>query len=253
MRGFWRGAFALAGGLVLSVAQAQPIGISVSPVQLDLGAGRTSTSLTLSNSTDRPHRFQVEIVRWTQDPDGSDVYLPTADDLLANPPLFELAAGATQVVRIGLRVPPPEQVAHSYRVYLSEVPTGIRVDAEDSAGSAVQVLLRMGVPLFVAPRQPVRYDLRWSATRDADGLLLTAANHGNVRERRTRVSVSRADGGGVLHTQDSYRDILPGARWTLRVPLGTPAPSAVAIESITQNDKTERSVVPVGTAQATVR
>src|SRR5712671_4086345 len=96
---------ALIGALLLATtfAHGQPPsgGFTVSPVRLDLAPGARATSITLSNDADRPKTVQVQAVRWTQ-VDGEDHYDPVTD-LVVNPPVFRIAAGARQIVRAGFR------------------------------------------------------------------------------------------------------------------------------------------------------
>lgn len=220
------------------VARASSGGVAVSPVRIDLDAHQRSAALTLTNTDTRRYRFQIEAMRWTQDADGEDVYAP-APELLANPPLLELAPGASRVVRVGLLDVWPQTVESAYRLYITEIPS-----AEPVHTTGLRILLRLGVPLYVAPTQPLRRDLRWSARLDGRSLHLVAENQGNVHVRRAQLRVFDAQRASLLHTDNGFRDILAGSRWRWDIPLQGPVPTRLKIEANT-DEGAERVVVAV--------
>lgn len=224
--------------LLAPPAFAQPGGVSVAPVRVDLGPGRRSASVTVHNGSDVPYRFQAELLRWTQTRDGEDTYAPS-DELLANPLLFELKPGAAQIVRVGLLGAPPDSIQHAYRLYLTEIPR-----QEPATGTGLRVLLRLGVPVLVAPQQPLRRNLAWSARVSETGLALTAENRGSAVERRAQLRVSDADRNAALFSTDGFRDILPGAQVQWQLPLAAPAPQRLLLETNT-HDGRETTTVPV--------
>lgn len=202
-----------------SMAHAQPPtaaagGFSVSPIRLEMQAGARAISLRLGNGADRTKTVQVEAMRWTQ-VDGEDRYEP-APELVINPPLFRVAAGAHQVVRAGFRGgggAPDDGVEHAYRLYLQELP-----DGDEPKASQLRLLLRIGVPLFVLPREPVQASPRWSLTRGADGAMQVELR--NDGRRRLRIDALELAGGAPIAGL-SY--VLPGQvrRWPLPVVQGT--------------------------------
>lgn len=210
-----------------AAAQAAPGGVSVSPVRVDLDARQRSAALTLTNTGTRSYRFQIEPMRWTQDASGEDLYTP-ATELLANPPLLELAPGTSRVVRVGLLGPQPQTVEAAYRLYITEIP---QTQAVESTG--LQILLRLGVPLYVAPAQSPRRELRWSARVDGRTLQLHAENRGTVHERRAQLRVVDAHSAAPLYASDGFRDILAGSRWRWDIPLDGPMPATLRIEANT--------------------
>ncbi|MEQ1439343.1 fimbria/pilus periplasmic chaperone [Fontimonas sp. SYSU GA230001] len=208
-------------------ALAEPGGISVSPIRVDLDANRRSGALTLHNGSERRYRFQVDVLRWTQTPQGEDLYAP-ADGVIANPPLFELAPQAQQVVRVGLLGAVPASVEASYRIYFNEIE-----QPQPTAGTGLNVLLRLGVPMFVAPLAAAQHRLEWSARMDGNRVLLRADNRGNVHERRAQLRVTDAARGSALHEDSGFRDILPGSSWQWTLPAGTAVPAQLKIEANT--------------------
>ncbi len=187
-------------------------GIAIIPVRVELSAQRSTSSLQVSNGTDRERRFQVEALRWRR-VDGEDQFEP-ADQLVVNPPLFRLSAGAAQVVRVGLLSTPSSALEDSYRIYISEVP-----DGSQPPDNQLRVLMRFGVPVFYSPKVDAPPELQWSALRSTDGYALSVTNPGAVHQRRARLTVSDADSGRVLWQFEGFRDLLAGGdsyTWTFK-------------------------------------
>ncbi len=151
--------------------------IAVLPVGLSLAGGHDRQAITLTNQGAEPAVMQVETVSWTQ-ADGRDLYEPTRD-LLVNPPLFTIAPGQSQILRVGLRRPPPADREVAYRLFLREVPPAAPGPAA-GAGSRVRVLLELRLPVYVPPAQVIRTQ-QWRGRRTAGGgIELEVANTGNV-------------------------------------------------------------------------
>ncbi len=166
-------------------------------------------------------------MRWTQHGDGEDVYMPAAE-LLANPPLLTVPPGGARVIRVGLLAAAPEHVEAAFRIYLTEVPVQQPVQS-----TGLQILLRMGIPLYVAPVQEPRRMLLWSARLDGAQIRVTAMNRGDRHERRAQLRIHDHDRGALVFSTDGFRDLLAGstAHWT--VPLQGPAPQSLKIEANT--------------------
>lgn len=200
-------------------AQSPAGGFTVSPVRLELAAGARAISLSIGNGALLTRTVQVEAMLWTQH-DGVDHYEP-ATDLVVNPPVFRIAPGGKQIVRAGFRAGTPAgAVERAYRIYLQEVP-----DGEEPPPNQLRLLLRVGVPLFVAVDSATAPDARWSLLRTAQGIELELSNAGNQRLRLDRLAL--ADGtdiGGLTY-------VLPGQahRWPL--PAGTRTPVHIAAMS----------------------
>lgn len=226
-------AAALAAALVSGpvAAEVPAGGISVSPVRLDLGQNQRSAAVTIANG-DTARVVQVEAFRWSR-VNGEDVYVP-ADDLIVNPPMFRLGAGAKQVVRVGLAAPDAATAGEqAYRVYFQEVPDQATAAAPDTQ---LQMVLRLGVPVFIAPEQASR-DLRWSAQRTDEGLRLELRNAGNVHARLTDLSVMPAAAGAKpVGSAPGLRYVFPGETYSWTFPLGSPLPEQ-AVQVAAQSDR----------------
>lgn len=191
-----------------SAARAGALGIN--PVRLTLEPGRATGALTVRNDSAEPTVVQIEVTRWSQ-PDGTEQLQPTRE-LLATPPIFDLAPGATQVVRVGLRGSVPEERRErAYRLLLKEVPP-----APGSAAKGVQIALNISLPVFVLPAGPAlpAVSLRWQARRIDGGLWLRADNDGPVHVQVNGLSLASA--GRLPRFTPGY--LLPGAHreWQVR-------------------------------------
>ncbi len=214
-------------------------GLQVSPIRLDLGAKQRGGALTLTNTSESRRTVQVDVVAWSQK-DGEDVYTPSRE-LLANPPLFFLEPGAAQVVRVGLAASvQPASVERPYRVFLREVPEDKPVES-----SALRVVVRLGVPVFVSPATPIAGKPQWSAHLQKDGSVAIALdNPGTAHLRAAQVRLLPEQGSEVLGADPSLRYALTGSRQTWHVkPAGKLAPGPARISALMEDGAREFPVV----------
>lgn len=178
--------------LLLAVANlAAAGGFSLSPVGLSIPKGDSSGSVVAENTSDAPIVIQVRAHAWRQ-AGGKDVRDDTRD-LIVNPPIFKLAPGEQQLVRIASRVGPAPDVERAYRVVFSEVAPK---DAPQTQ-AGFRFTLAMDIPLYIEPAvAAVAAPIRWRAERTATGLRLVVENAGNVHYRIVEAVVAVA--GKVL-------------------------------------------------------
>lgn len=171
-------------------AVAQPLEITPTLVQLTPDA--KSAIVTLHNASAEPVRYQVAVFAWDQDAGGEMQLAPTAD-LQFFPSVLSIAAGERRNVRVAAAVS-SGPVERSYRLFVEQLPDAARPQ------NAVRVLTRIGIPVFVEPRDP-------SVPRpEATALALTGRrftftlrNTGNVRIRPDLVrAVGRDEAGAVV-------------------------------------------------------
>lgn len=191
--------------------------IEVNPVRLTLSAAQPVAALTVRNAGTQPAGLHLQVMAWTQS-DAADQYVATRE-LLATPPIFTLAPGAVQTVRVGLRRAADPKRELAYRLYLQEIPSAAAVD-----GAGVRITLRIGVPVFVPPGAPAAPHLRWQAQRDGNAVVLHAQNTGSTHARileLTFLSGSRT----LAKTTAAY--VLAGQSWRWRF-AASPMPAAGA-------------------------
>ena len=200
--------------LLLAAAPCLAGSFSVAPVLVSLDGRSPSSAVRVTNTGPGELKIQSELLRWTQSA-GQDVYEPT-DELLVNPPIFTVAPGATQMVRLGATALPRCPVECSYRLLLSELPK--------TGAPGLTVALRISVPVFVAPLTPSPARLTWQARRTESGtLLVSARNEGAVRVQILAIAAAGTPGA----RRNTPRYVLGGrtATWEIAPPVGPPSPS----------------------------
>ncbi len=181
--------------------------IEVNPVRLTLSAAQPVAALTVRNAGTQPVGLHLQIMAWTQ-LRATDQYAATRE-LLATPPIFMLAPGAAQTVRVGLRRAIDAERELAYRLYLREIPASV---AQPATG--VRIALRIGVPVFVLPRAPAAPLLSWRAKQDVGAVLLQAQNAGKAHARILDLKFI-AGSNTVAETLAAY--VLPGGSWQWRL------------------------------------
>ncbi len=181
--------------------------IEVNPVRLALSATQPVAALTVRNAGTQPVGLHLQVMAWTQ-VKAADQYAATRE-LLATPPIFMLAPGAAQTVRVGLRRAIDAERELAYRLYLQEIPASVA-----QPGTGVRIALRIGVPVFVLPRGPAAPLLSWRAKQDAGAVLLQAQNAGKAHARILDLKLV-AGSHTVAETAAAY--VLPGQSWQWRL------------------------------------
>lgn len=190
--------------------------LEISPVKIELSQKQPIASLSLKNHKDVAVLIQSEVLSWDI-VDGQDVYAPT-DEVLFNPPVFELAPGKTQVLRIGLAHPGPLDTQRTYRIFVQEVP-----DANPDAGG-LRVALQFSVPVLAQPSVVHERDLAADQpSLQADTLKFRVTNAGNTVSIVRSVRVLNAETQKEIGHQPALAYVLAGKSAELSVKLSDPA------------------------------
>lgn len=158
--------------------------LQISPVILNLNGAERATSMTLRNEGSTPIYGQVRVFSWRQT--LTEDVLQETSELVASPPMIQIAPGGTQVVRL-LQPEPVKRAGEApYRLIIDEIAPP---DPLDSTG--VQVRLRYSVPVFVgaAPQSPVQQNLAWSLVREGTDWALRVDNSGAHRAQLSDVAL----------------------------------------------------------------
>jgi fimbrial chaperone protein len=200
----------------LLCALAQPSlggSFEVNPIRVELSPSARSAALTVKNSGTEAVVVQISVQAWSQS-NGTDVLSPTRE-VLVSPPIATIAAGAEQIVRIGLRRAPDEHRELSYRLFLQEVPPPPKPGFQ-----GLQVALRIGLPIFVQPRSgPAKPALVWEAhRRDPGAISLKLSNEGNGHIQISNIAMFRPGEKEPVATHASLTYVLPGQSraWDLK-------------------------------------
>lgn len=165
--------------------------LEVSPVLVELAAGRRTALLTVRNAGAAPARFQARASTWSNGTDGKMKLAPTRE-IAVFPPLLELAPGESRNLRVGTDVP-AAPVERAWRLSVEELP---REDAPPD-GARVRVLTRVGLPVFLAPAADAvaRGEVVFLA-RAGGRIRFALRNTGTVRLRPSAVTLSLVSGRG---------------------------------------------------------
>jgi len=152
------------------------------------------------------------VLAWTQI-DGKDVYEETRG-FIVSPPIFTVAPGARQIVRIALRGAPPKTAEQAFRLVFREVR-----QAEEAVGEgpSFRIALGMNIPMYVAPiGGKASPQSKFSADGGADGApRIRVANEGNGNLRLANLVVTQDD--NKLAEQDVFV-VLAGATGFISLP-----------------------------------
>ena len=127
--------------------------LSVAPTRVELGPAERSAVVTLRNDSTETVMVQVQTFAWPDGPATAEL-VPTRD-LIAVPPVFEIAGNGRQIIRVALRSPLPGPREHAFRLLITEVPRG------GAATTGVRFALRLSLPVFVIP-DGARPEPQWS-------------------------------------------------------------------------------------------
>lgn len=224
--------FLVAGVLAFTASLVRAADISIMPVAVNLSGGNDRTVVHVVNQGQDAVVLHAEAIAWQRDA-GVDKDGPTSD-LIVNPPVFTLAPGKTQIVRVGLRRSVEAEREMTYRMVLREVPTPGDAQSQRLNGQ-VRVLVALRVPVYVAPAA-VRREQRWHARIDADGhLVAQVANTGNVHYKMGAMRVSGDTEAPSVVAQGPQSVLFPGEVRSFRLRAPTvPTNKPLALEVRTE-------------------
>lgn len=182
---------------------------SVAPIRVDFTSGVRIGAVSVTSEDDHPLVFRNSPSLWTQNAEGADVYTPTSD-LVVTPPLLRVEASEPRIVRIGTLREPGES-ERSYRVFLEEqAPAN-----PEGSGATIAVVIKFGVPVFVAPRVEHVAGSAEIVERKPGRVALQIKNTGNVH---FNVEAITANGAALKEVSSWY--LLAGTtrRYDLAIP-----------------------------------
>jgi len=219
---------ATAAGGMLAPAAAQAGSISVNPIFLELAPGRRTATIDIANRGGATAAVQLRAFAWTQQ--GDEDRLEPTQDLLASPPIFEVAAGDDYLARVMIRRP-AGSADRTYRLLLDEIPPVGR-------NRQIVVALRVSMPVIVLGTAPAKPILEWQAIAErGNQLILSARNTGqrHVRVHSLEVSLPGAGAPRVAEPVAANPYVLPGItrRWRVRLTRALAAGGTVRLSAQT--------------------
>lgn len=180
--------------------------LSVAPTRIELAPNARSGAIVLENTGSNATTVQVETFAWTG---GHSVEaLEPSQGLLAVPAVFNLPAGARQVIRVASRgaADGTSDVETAYRLLITEVP----VETPDTA-AGIRFALRLSLPVFITP-SGAEPEPRWTWRRDAGGRTLDVVNAGNAHLHVRRLLIHDKASGRLLLEIDQPSYVLAQGR-----------------------------------------
>jgi fimbrial chaperone protein len=193
--------------------------LSVLPVNIFLQPGQKATTLTVTNQGDHETSVQIRAFAWSQQ--SGDDQLTASDAVVVSPPIATIAPGATQVVRLILRVPPSSGDREAtYRILVDQIPP-------PAEPGVVRVVLRLSIPIFALPATRAVSNVRYRLAFDAGKMFLVGSNDGLRHESIRDIVLLTSDGRKLKPTAGTSPYILSGAtrRWPIDVEGPLPLPS----------------------------
>lgn len=191
------------------LATAHAAALEIAPIRLNLSAKQAVTSFVVTNRSDVSTIVQIEPKLWIHQ--NGQEKLEDTRDLLISPPMITIPANSSQTVRVGLRRPPDPHTELSYRIFLQEVAV------QKPKGEGLNILLRIGFPVYVAPIQAVRENLNWQIKSLPDKQYqLALKNQGNVHVLINELKLAPEKGSPVYEKKNLAVYVPPGEleTWT---------------------------------------
>lgn len=191
--------------------------LQISPVTLTLRAAQSAAGINLQNLGDQPMYGQVRVFAWDQR-DGEEVLLPT-QELVASPPIVEIAANSRQAIRLVRAQAGPVAQEKTYRVLIDEV------SRDDELGrSGVDIRLRYSVPVFVLPAGAQdREMLDWHVFRERGEWMLRIKNSGNGHAQIGAMTFTNQAGKEFVISKGLFGYVLAARMRVWRLPVAREA------------------------------
>ncbi|MGA9564807.1 MAG: molecular chaperone [Candidatus Korobacteraceae bacterium] len=182
---------------------------TVSPTRIPLSEKQRAITVRLLNTGDDPVTVQAHVVAWSLSA-NKDIYNDT-DDVMLNPPIFNLAPGKPQLMRLGLRHLSAGESEIAYRLVVEEVPPAPR-----HGEIILRTVLRISIPIFVEPRGEAKKQVDWKAEAFPGGVKVTATNNGNSHVQVKQLDLLPDGSSKPLASKKSLEYLLPGQtrEWT---------------------------------------
>ena len=217
--------------MVLAAGQlAHGANLQISPVSISFQPGQNAAGIQLQNNGDTPLYGQVRVYAWDQR-NGVDDLTPTTQ-LVASPPVIEVAPNSTQTIRLVRRAgaqgaAPAGAAEQTFRILIDELPRG------DSQQGNVAIRLQYSVPAFVLPADgQAAPKLEWSTFQRDGAWHLRAFNAGTLHAQigATSVRIGERD---VELSKGLLGYALPGRarEWALPPDVAAGMPASLGIQA----------------------
>ena len=192
---------------------------SVNPTRLELSRDVPSAVMQVVNAGAEDTTIQLHILQWTQI-DGEDQF-KASRHLISTPQIFNLRAGGTQIIRIGLPGKPDSSTESAYRLILEEIPS-----PPAPGFTGLQVALKVSIPVFVTneviakSRQDLAIQLDGQGTESPEKIRVNMHNKGlkHIQLRGMQI-FSNDEKQEMLANYDKNTYLLAGQKRLLTISL----------------------------------
>ena len=212
---------------------------NINPVRILLSSSVATEVLHVTNSGNSDVTVQLQTKLWSQN-NGEDE-LKSTRDLIATPQIFNLKAGTSQIVRIGLAKKPDFSREMTYRLILEEIPPPL-----EPGFQGLRLALRISLPVFVRPSgqsaQSVEAHIAQQNSSAPDALSLELINTGRTHIQFLNFKIHPADDPEeLLATLEKNIYLLAGQKRqiSLKTYKQLPSTSAILIRAETSAGKVE--------------
>lgn len=168
--------------LMVAASAAGAAGLQVSPINMVLAGNQRAGVFTLDNTGKIPLNAQARIYLWTQSPTDEFV-LTLTNDIIVSPPIMQLAAGASQEIRvIRTKSAAPNAPEQHYRLIVDELPSPTAAPQK-----GISVLIRHNIPVFLNAEDWPNAQLEWKASAQGGKTRISIHNTGAVRAQIGRI------------------------------------------------------------------
>ncbi|MDC8760189.1 molecular chaperone [Janthinobacterium fluminis] len=197
----------------LWAAGAGAANLQISPVVINFRADQGAAGIHLHNLGEAPIYGQVRVFAWDQQ--GGAEVLTATRELLASPPIVQIAANGRQTIRLvrgGEAAPAGER---TFRVLIDELARD-----DGPAGSGVDIRLRYSVPVFVAPPADAGKEaLSWHFFKKDGDWMLRVRNSGTLHAQIGALSVANRAGKDFPISEGLFGYVLAARMREWRLPV----------------------------------
>lgn len=209
----------------------------IAPVVLELSSSRTAGVVKIVNNDNHDVSLQLRAFEWNQT-DSKDDLQPT-QNLIISPPVFSLAPGASQVIRIVSKQPSgPNEIA--FRMLIDEIPSA-------AEGATINFKFRISMPVFIAANGASKLQLDYSLQAGKPGKLIVR-NTGNRRTRLLDLAFTLPNGKKVNPPAGGNPYTLAGVTRQYLIESDTPLVAGSKVKMTATGDsgpiETELTVAP---------
>jgi fimbrial chaperone protein len=208
--------------------------VLVSPLRVSFKSEQQSEIVSIRNTSKDTFTVQPKVMKWSQK-DGKDVFEPTRD-LLVAPPIVDVAAGESQVIRIALKRPPEPGKELTYRLFIQQV-----VAPQKQNTTALAFSWNLSLPVFVTTvDSSASASLQWTGDVSGKTMTLTAMNSGSMHVQVKKIRVESS--AGVSASEQMFY-LLPSQQLKLAVPVPAGMGKSVVLVADTDAGEMKQEVI----------